>query len=98
MRDCNFLHGQLQPEYCLWLVLLKIDAEAVVVRACPTPPQDGRWSCNDYVAANHKHSVCNRLGRPFRDIALYQTGVFCNKPFREKKNKALPGGDMFNIV
>ena len=26
------------------------------------------------MAANQKHWVCNRLGRPFRDICLYQTG------------------------
>ena len=37
-----------------------------------------------YMAANQKHWPCNRLGRPFRDTGLQQTGVFCDKPFRDK--------------
>ena len=37
-----------------------------------------------YMAANQKHWPCNRLGRPFRDKGLLQTGVFCNKPLRDK--------------
>ena len=37
-----------------------------------------------YMAANQKHWPCNRLGRPFRDKGLYQTGVFCDKPLRDK--------------
>ena len=37
-----------------------------------------------YMAANQKHWPCNRLGRPFRDKGLQQTGVFPDKPLRQK--------------
>ena len=37
-----------------------------------------------HMAANQKHWPCNRLGRPFRDKGLQQTGVFCDKPLRDK--------------
>ena len=40
-----------------------------------------------YMAANQKRGVGSRLGRPFRDIGLQQTGVFCDKPLSDKPPK-----------
>ena len=36
------------------------------------------------MAANQKHGLCNRLGRPSRVIGLQQTGVFGDKLLRNK--------------